>query len=216
MKRVAVVLSGCGHLDGSEIREAVLSLLALDRAGATVSIFAPDRNQHHVINHITGEEMPEKRNVLVESARIARGQIQDLKEAKADDFDALVLPGGYGAAKNLSDLAFRAKQANVIPEFKRLILEFIKAKKPIGAICISPAVLVAAVREHFKAKVTIGDDDGGLIGALGGEHVICATDAITVDEAHKLVSCSAYMRNDSLAKIAEGIDKLVAKVLALA
>lgn len=213
-KKVALVLAGCGHLDGSEIREAVISLLELDKRGAYVTIFAPNKNQHHVVNHITGQEIKdETRNIMVEAARIARGKIKDLKEARAKDFDALILPGGYGVAKNLCDLAFKGKDATVLTEFKSLILEFLKAKKPIGAICISPAVLVAAVKGEYKIKVTIGDDKEGLINSLGGEHSLCATENITVDEKNKVISCSAYMRDDSLSKIAQGISKLVEKTL---
>jgi len=149
MPNIAVVLSGCGYMDGAEIRESVLALTALDREGAVVTIFAPNIDQHHVINHLTGQETDETRNVLVESARIARGKVQDLNEAKADDFDALVLPGGNGAAKNLSDLAFKGGDATVLPKFKALLLDFVAQNKPIGAICISPAVLVAALKEDI-------------------------------------------------------------------
>ncbi len=213
-KKIALVLAGCGHLDGSEIREAVISLLELDKRGAHVTIFAPNKNQHHVVNHLTGQEIKgETRNIMVEAARIARGKLKDLKEARAKDFDALILPGGYGVAKNLCDLAFKGKDATVLAEFKSLILEFLKAKKPVGAICISPAVLVAAAKGEYRVKVTIGDDEEGLINSLGGEHSLCATENITIDEKNKVISCSAYMRDDSLSKIAQGISKLIEKTL---
>lgn len=215
MARVAVVLSGSGYLDGSEIREAVIALLALDRGGAEVQIFAPNVDQSDVVNHLTGEATSETRNVLVESARIARGQVKDLEEAKADDFDALVLPGGYGAAKNLSNLATAGAEAEAIPAFKRFVTEFIEQGKPIGAICISPAVLVAAIRDKVSPMVTIGDDADGLIAGLGGQHETCATENMTFDVANQIISCSAYMREDSLANVASGIEKVVDKVLAL-
>lgn len=216
MVKVAVVLSGCGHLDGAEIRESVISLLALDRAGAKVSLFAPDIDQTTVVNHLSGKEVSEKRNVLVEAARIARGKIKDLKEAKASDFDALVMPGGWGAAKNLSSLAFKGKDAEVIPELKNLIIDFIGQKKPIGVICISPAVLVAAVRNKIKPKVTIGDDSDNLIVALGGEHEECSTDNFSYDQKNNIVSCSAYMRDDPLGKVADGIEKMMKELISLA
>ncbi len=213
MVKIAVVLSGCGHLDGAETREAIISLLELDRAGAKVSIFAPNIEQMEVINHLTGEKTNEKRNVLVESARLARGKIQDLKHAKASDFDGLIMPGGWGAAKNLSNLAVKGKDGEVIPELRNLISDFIKQKKPVGAICIAPAVVVASVRGQVKAKVTIGDDNDNFIVSLGGEHQKCATSDFAEDPANNIISCSAYMRDDSLAKIAEGIQKVVTKVI---
>jgi enhancing lycopene biosynthesis protein 2 len=150
MPNVAVILSGCGYLDGAEIREAVLALTALDKEGATVEVFAPNIPQRKVVNHLTGEDTDETRNVLVESARIARGKVRDLDEAKAEAFDALVLPGGFGAALNLSDIALKGAEGTVIPALKNLILDFLKAGKPIGAICISPAVLVASVKKNVK------------------------------------------------------------------
>ncbi|MCD6034586.1 MAG: isoprenoid biosynthesis protein [Rickettsiales bacterium] len=218
MVKVAVVLAGCGHLDGAEIRESVITLLALDRAGAEVSIFAPDVNQMHVVNHLTGKEMPgESRNVLEEAARIARGKISPLAKASAKDFDALVLPGGYGAAKNLSNVATKGKNATVLPELKTLITDFLHQKKPIGAICISPAILTAAVKGNLVPTVTLGEDADGLIAGLGGKHRNCPTDEAVLDEEHGIVSCSAYMRGDAtISDVAAGIEKVVATVVAIA
>lgn len=217
MIKVAVVLAGCGHLDGAEIREAVLTLLALDRDGAEFQCFAPDIKQMHVVNHLTGEEVAsESRNVLVEAARIARGNIKNLKEAKASDFDALIMPGGFGAAKNLSNLAVKGAMGDVLPELKNLITEFISNKKPIGAICISPAVLALALKNEVKANVTIGDDEDGVIAATGSEHKSCKTNEICLDSKNLIVSTSAYMRDAALKDVAEGIEKLVAKVVELA
>ncbi len=214
MTKVAVVLSGCGYLDGAEVREAVLALLALDKAGAEVSIFAPDIDQHHVVNHLTGEETKETRNVLVESARIARGDVKPLSEAKEEAFDALVLPGGFGVAKNLSDIAFKGPEGEVMPEFAQLIQAFYRAGKPIGAICIAPAALVKALAGETKAHVTIGEDADGLIAGLGGEHQDCATRGMVIDDTNHLVSCSAYMRDDApLADVASGIFNVVEAVL---
>ncbi len=213
MVKVAVVLSGCGHLDGAEIRESVIALVALDRQDAEVSLFAPDVPQADVINHLTGKPMQQERNVLVEAARIARGNIQDVKKARAKDFDALVLPGGFGVAKNLSTLATQGAALTILPDVKRLILEFLEQGKPIGAICISPALLAAAVRESTEAHVTIGEDKNGLIASLGGVHQECQTKGIVIDDANGFVSCSAYMRNDRLTPIALGIEKLIETVI---
>ncbi len=216
MAKVAVILSGCGHLDGAEIREAVLTLLALDKRNAEVEIFAPDIEQTDVINHLTGQPAHETRNALVEAARIARGKIKALSKAKAEDFDAIILPGGYGAAKNLSNLAGtdNLKNVTVLPALKKLLLDFMKKSKPIGAICISPAVLTAAVRDQAKAHVTIGDDPDNMIAALGGEHQSCPTRGIVIDDANHIVSSAAYMRGDArLAEVAAGIDTLVEAVL---
>ena len=141
MAKVGVLLSGCGVFDGSEIHEAVLTLLTLDRAGAEIVCMAPNMDQAHVINHLTQEVMNEKRNVLVESARIARGEIKDLQEVQAPDIDALIIPGGFGAAKNLSDFAFKGTAATVHPEVERLLNDMVAAGKPVGAICIAPGDL---------------------------------------------------------------------------
>jgi enhancing lycopene biosynthesis protein 2 len=216
MTKVAVILSGCGHLDGAEIRESVLSLLYLDQHGADVHIFAPDKAQRDCINHQTGQPKEESRNILEEAARIARGKIEPLSALKPEAFHALVLPGGYGAAKNLSDLALAGADATVLPEFEAAVRGFYDAAKPIGAICIAPAVLCAALKGE-EITVTIGEDAGtaSAIEAMGGTHQNCATDNIVVDEAHHIVSCSAYMRDDRLANVATGIEKLVAKVLAM-
>ncbi|MCA1746220.1 MAG: isoprenoid biosynthesis glyoxalase ElbB, partial [Bacteroidales bacterium] len=141
MKKFAVVLSGCGVFDGAEIHEATMSLYAIAANGGSYEIFAPDMEQHHVINHITGEEMNETRNVLIESARIARGNIRPLTEFSEADFDGLLFPGGFGAAKNLSDWALKGPDSSVIKEVGDAIRAMVEAKKPVGALCISPVLL---------------------------------------------------------------------------
>jgi enhancing lycopene biosynthesis protein 2 len=218
MKRVAVILSGCGYLDGAEIRESVLALLYLDQAGAKVEIFAPDIDQYHVVDHLSGNPTKESRNVLKESARIARSKIKPLQQLHAVDFDALVLPGGYGVAKNLSDFAFKGKDASVEPDFARVVTEFYQAQKPIGAICIAPAVLAVILQSQGGATVTIGEDAGtaAAITACGSTHEICDTEDFVYDPANKIASCSAYMREDSIAKVAQGIEKVVKQVLSVA
>jgi enhancing lycopene biosynthesis protein 2 len=216
MARVGVVLSGCGFIDGAEIQEAVFTLLFLDRAGATVECFAPNKPQMHVVNHLDGEPTGETRNVLVESARIARGKVRDLAEAKMDDLDALALPGGYGVAKNLSSFATAGKDADVDEDLVRLIGEAVKAKKPILAICISPAILAAALAKHgATAKLTIGDDAGTAeaIEALGSSHQRCPVERAVVDEEHKIVSTPAYMLGPSPKGVAAGIEQGVAKLM---
>ncbi|MGL9718048.1 MAG: isoprenoid biosynthesis glyoxalase ElbB [Wolbachia sp.] len=213
--KAAVILSGCGHLDGAEVREAVLSLLVLDQQEVEVKCFAPDINITQVMNHKTKEAVKEKRNVLVEAARIARGEIYDLKEAKAEAFDMLVVPGGYGVARNLSDLAENKDVVTAIPEFDRLVSEFFVAKKPIGAICISPAIIVFILSSKInkgenRIKVTIGDDREKLIEKLGGEHIKCDTELSIEDEEHNVFSCSAYMRSDeSTYSIYQGIKHMI-------
>lgn len=217
MAKVGVLLSGCGVFDGAEIHEAVLTLLALDRAGAQIVCMAPNMEQAHVINHLTQEVTAEKRNVLVESARIARGEIKDLKDVQAKDIDALIMPGGFGAAKNLSDFAFKGPSATVHPEVSRLLNEMAAAGKPIGAICIAPATLTKALADR-KPEVTIGTDAGtaSAIEAMGGQHKACSVDMIHFDAKNKLVSTPAYMLGPGIKDVAQGIDKLVARIVELA
>lgn len=217
MAKVGVLLSGCGVFDGAEIHEAVLTLLALDRAGAEIVCMAPNVEQAHVINHLTQEVTAEKRNVLVESARIARGEIKDLKDVQAGDLDALIMPGGFGAAKNLSDFAFKGPEATVHPEVKRLLNDLAAAGKPIGAICIAPATLTKALADR-KPEVTIGTDAGtaSAIEAMGGRHKSCSVDMIHLDAGNKLVSTPAYMLGPGIKEVAQGIEKLVARVVELA
>lgn len=214
--KVGVLLSGCGVFDGSEIQEAVLTLLALDRAGAQIVCTAPDCDQFHVLNHMTQQEMDEKRNVLVESARIARGNIVDLQELSADQLDALIIPGGFGAAKNLSTFALKGPQAEVQPQVQRILEDMSAAGKPIGAICISPATVVKALSARAP-QVTIGNDTGtaAAIENMGGRHQTCAVDQIHVDEANRIVSTPAYMLGPGIKEVAVGIEKLVEKVLSM-
>lgn len=215
-KKVGVLLSGCGVYDGSEIHEAVLTLLALDRAGAEAVCMAPDMEQLHVINHYTNETTDEKRNVLVESARIARGRIRNLKDVKASDIDALIIPGGFGAAKNLSTFAVHGPEATVNPEVKRIINEMASAKKPVGAICIAPATLTRALPDK-KPRVTIGNDlnTAQAIEKMGGIHSNCGVDMIYIDKENHLVTTPAYMLGPGIKDVAVGIEKLVDQVVSM-
>ena len=212
--KIAVVLSGCGVYDGAEIHESVLTLLGIDKQGGAYQCFAPDVPQHHVVNHLTGDEAQETRNVLVESARIARGAVKDLKQYKAADFDALILPGGFGAAKNLCDFAFKGPECTVQPEVARALKETHAAKKPIGALCIAPAIIA---RTFAGAQVTIGSDaaTAAALEKMGAKHHTTGHGEIHVDQANKIVTTPCYMLEASISQIAEGADKVAHKVIEL-
>jgi len=218
-KRVAVLLSGCGVFDGSEIHEAVLTLLALDSHGAEVVCCAPNIEQRDVINHATGEVMPEKRNVLVEAARIARGKIEDLSKITPAVVDALIMPGGFGAAKNLCSYAVDGVRAKVHPEVARVIYDFVKERKPIGAICIAPVIIAAAFRDtkEIIPTLTIGNDPKTIldISTMGADHIECSARDIIVDRKNKIVTTPAYMLAKGPAELYVGIEKLVKEVLEL-
>ena len=219
MAKVAVILSGCGVFDGAEIHESVITLLALDRAGAEVVIAAPDMEQAHVINHLEGAPVEdENRNVLVESARIARGQVTDLSKLVVADLDAVIFPGGFGAAKNLCTLAFDGPELKVNSEAERVTLEAVRTGKPLGTICIAPVMTAKALADAgIYVTVTIGNDadTAGYIEGFGAKHRVCAVDDIVVDADHKVVSTPAYMLAGSIKEAAAGIEKLVAKILEL-
>lgn len=214
-KKVAVILSGCGVQDGAEIHESVLTLLRLDQRGVEVQCFAPDIAQYHVINHLTGEEMPESRNVLIESARIARGAIKDIREANAEDFDALIMPGGFGVAKNLSNFAFEGVHCSLQPELLTLAEAFAESGKPIGLICISPALAAKIYGPGVTCTIGNDPDTAKAICKMGGTHKECAVDEIVEDTARKLVSTPAYMTAQSISEAAAGINKLVDRVIEL-
>jgi len=212
MKKIAVVLSGNGVYDGSEIHEATLTLLAIARKGAKYQCFAPNVEQAHVVNHLTGEEMPEKRNVLVEAARIARGDIKPLSEYKAGDFDAIVFPGGFGAAKNLCTFAFDGVDCTVNADVEKAVRETVTAKKPIGALCISPVIIAKVLGD---VKVTIGQDEGTLqaIEKMGGVHEKTSHGQIVIDEKYKVVTTPCYMLEASIDQVADGAENVVGKIL---
>jgi enhancing lycopene biosynthesis protein 2 len=217
-KHVGVILSGSGFLDGAEIQEATLTLLFLDRRGAKVTAMAPNVDQMHVVDHAKGKPASgEHRNVLAEAARITRGAIADVKTVKASDLDALILPGGYGAAKNLCTFATEGVKLTVNPDVERLVHDMAAAGKPIGFICISP-VIAAKVLGSRKVKLTIGNDPdtAAALNAMGAVHVDALVDQIVVDEKNKVVSTPAYMLGPSIAPVSAGIEKLVAAVLEMA
>ena len=216
MAKIGVCLSGCGVNDGAEIHESVITALTLDRAGAEIIYTAPDVVQTKVVNHITGDEMNETRNVLVESARIARGDITDLAQLTSYDMDALLFPGGFGAALNLCDFALKGADCHIHPEVKRIIQEMLVAQKPLGFICIAPALFARAVKNaDMTAKITIGNDQAiaGQIEILGSQHEICSVDDCIVDEKNKIVSTPAYMLAGNISDAATGIEKLVHQIM---
>lgn len=215
MKHIAVVLSGCGVMDGTEINEAVMTLLSLDQAGASYQCFAPNIEQAHVINHLTGQPAQEQRNVLVESARIARGQVKDLAAFQAKDFDALIFPGGFGAAKNLCSFAFAGVECQVNNDVAKAVQAMHALKKPVGFICIAPAMIPRLYPP--KTQLTIGTDKDAAakIQAMGGTHINCPVTEVAIDKVHKVVSTPAYMLAERLSEAHTGISKLVKEVLAL-
>jgi enhancing lycopene biosynthesis protein 2 len=216
-KKVAVVLSGCGVYDGAEINEAVLTLLCLEQQGASYECFAPNIAQMHVINHLTGEPVAgESRNVLVEAARIARGNIRDITQAKAGDFDALLVPGGFGAAKNLSNFAVAGAAMDVQPDFLALARAFHGSGKPIGLICIAPVMSAAICGEGARCTIGNDADTAAAITAMGGAHLQCPVSEARVDVAHKLVTTPAYMLAGKVSEAYAGISACVKEVLALA
>ncbi len=219
MAKVGVILSGCGVYDGSEIHEAVITLLALDRAGAEAICMAPDVAQMHVVNHLSGEVAAgESRNVLVESARIARGQIRDIKSVRVSDFDALILPGGFGAAKNLCNFAVKGAECDVNPEVSRLLRETIQAKKPLAAVCIAPALVARVLGgEKLAPTLTIGTDAGTAeaLETMGATHQACPVREFVIDRRNKIVTSPAYMLAGRISEAADGIEKTVRELLAL-
>ena len=216
--RVGVILSGCGFKDGAEIHESVLTLLALDRAGVDVACFAPDIDQAKVVNHLTDEEMGETRNVLVESARIARGDIQDVKQADVDSLDALILPGGFGAAMNLCNFAEKGPEADVNEDVANLVRAVHAAGKPIGAICIAPALIAKVLGDDGSPTLTIGNDEGTAqaLQACGAGHEDCPVDAFVVDLDARVVSTPAYMLGPGIKDVAAGIERCVDEVVKMA
>ncbi|MFW1677359.1 isoprenoid biosynthesis glyoxalase ElbB [Pontibacter sp. JAM-7] len=214
MKKVAVILSGCGVYDGSEIYETVLTLLHLSQAGVKYQCIAPNIDQLHVVNHASGQPEPDaERNVLQEAARLARGEIIDLAEADPDDYDAVIIPGGFGAAKNLSNFALKGAEAQVDPAVQAFTKTVHRAGKPIGLICIAPALTPLLVGKGITC--TVGNDAGvaTAIMHMGGKHKLCAVDDIVIDSEHKVVTTPAYMLAGSIAEADIGISKLVQAIL---
>lgn len=212
MKKFAVILSGCGVRDGAEIHEAVLTLLAIKKHGSDYEIFAPDIKQHHVVNHITGKEMPEERNVLIESARIARGHIKSLTEFHAREFDALIFPGGFGVAKNLCTYAYDGAECKINPDVEKAVKDMVSLHKPIGAMCISPVVISKILG---NVEVTVGADEGTISNVLkmGSTHRR-TTHGDVVKDQHKLIyTTPCYMLDANILQIELGTSNLILEML---
>jgi len=212
MKKFAVILSGCGVRDGAEIHEAVLTLLAIKKHGAEYEVFAPDTDQHHVVNHITGKEMNEKRNVLTEAARIARGNIKPLSEFNARSFDALVFPGGFGVAKNLCSYAFDGSECKVNKDVEKAVKDMVSLQKPIGAMCISPVVISKILG---NVEVTVGDDHGTIenVIRMGSTHKKTTHGEVVVDEHRLIYTTPCYMLDANILQIELGTYNLIGSIL---
>ncbi|MBP6122526.1 MULTISPECIES: isoprenoid biosynthesis glyoxalase ElbB [Providencia] len=216
MKSIAVILCGCGVFDGSEVHESVLTMLALSNNNVKVHFFAPDEFQPTVINHINGELKTDKRNQMEESARISRGEIAPLSSADASKLDALIIPGGFGAAKNLCDFAVKGSDCEINKELLSLVRQMHQQKKPLGLMCIAPVMLPKML--NTSVELTIGNDSETIaeIVKMGGKHIECTVDNIVVDESNKVVTTPAYMLAQSIGEANIGINKLVEKVLEMA
>lgn len=224
--KIGVILSGCGVYDGSEIQEAVFTLLAIDENGAEAVCYAPDIEQHHVINHTNGEEMNEKRNVLIESARIARGNIGKLSELTSKDIDALVIPGGFGAAKNLTKWAFSGPDGEILHDVKRIILEMVNDGKPVAGLCMGPTVIAKALENSGKtASLTVGTTEApspyeidaisaGMekVGAIAAMKTV---EEVEVDQNNRIVTAPCYMMEASVSQIRNNIKMAIEKLIEL-
>jgi len=216
-KRIGVLLSGCGFMDGSEIHEAILTLYFLEKQGADIVCMAPDKDQADVVDHFAGKPTGEKRNVLREAARLARGKIIELKNARADEIDGIILPGGFGAAKNLCTFAFDGADCSVDENVARLLKEMNDKKKPIGALCIAPALIARLFGFELSPEITIGNDPdtASTLEKMGARHKEAVTDEIVVDARNKIVSTPCYMTARSIGEVGAGVEKLVAKIIEL-
>jgi enhancing lycopene biosynthesis protein 2 len=216
MSKVAVVLSGCGVYDGAEIHESVLTLLRLSEKGVAYQCLAPDIDQLHVVNHLSAEVAEgETRNVLVEAARIARGDVLDLKDARVEDYDALIVPGGFGAAKNLCDFAVKGAAMTVQEDFLRFAQAMHRAAKPVGLMCIAPAMSARIFGEGVSCTIGNDEETAAAIEAMGGKHISCPVIEAVIDRERKLVSTPAYMLAGNVAEAAQGINRLVDEIVAM-
>lgn len=217
-KRIGVLLAGCGVMDGSEIHEATLTLYFLDQQGAEAICMAPNKDQLDVVDHNAGTPVAEKRNVLIEAARIARGKIADVASIKADALDAIIIPGGFGAAKNLCTFAKDGPSCRVDANVAKLLQEMHRKNKPIGALCIAPTVLARLFGEEFAPEMTIGTDAGtaSALEKMGARHTRATVDEIVTDRKNKIVTTPCYMLAQSIKEVGNGVQKLVAKILEMA
>lgn len=226
MKKIGVLLHGSGVFDGSEIHESVFTLLAIAEAGAEAVCFAPNVNQHHVLNHTTGEEMPETRNVLVESARIARGNIKDIVDIKASELDGLVMPGGFGTAKNITKWAFEGPNGPILESVKNLIVELVAQEKPIAGLCMSPTTIAKALEgTAYHAHLTVGTPNEASpyeiaaisagMESIGQVAEMASVREIVVDEKLKIVTAPCYMMEANIVEVRDNIKQAVEALLSL-
>jgi enhancing lycopene biosynthesis protein 2 len=217
-KRIGVLLAGCGVMDGSEIHEATLTLYFLDKQGAEIICMAPNKDQFDVVNHVAGAPVPEKRNVLIEAARIARGKIVDVAGVTADQLDAIIIPGGFGAAKNLCTFATEGPQCHADENVARLLKDLNRQKKPIGALCIAPALIARLFGSDLSPEITIGTDQetAAALEKMGAKHRNAKVDEIVVDSRHRIVTTPCYMLAQSIKEVGTGAEKLVNKILEMA
>lgn len=225
MRKIAVLLAGSGVYDGSEIHEAVFALLSIERAGASYQCFAPNKDQFHVIDHTTGEPTSEKRNVLVESARIARGNVKPVSELSVDAYDALLIPGGFGAAKNLNQWAIKGPAGELDPDVKRVIVAFQAADKPLCGLCMGPTVIAQALGNAPSVTLTVGTTeepspyDIAAINAgmqsLGARPVAKTVREVAVDQKHKVVTAPCYMMEATIVDVHDNVQQAVKALMAL-
>lgn len=226
MKKIGVLLHGSGVFDGSEIHESVFTLLAIAEAGAEAVCFAPNINQHHVLNHTTGEEMPETRNVLVESARIARGNIKDIVDINASELDGLVMPGGFGTAKNITKWAFEGPNGPILESVKNLIVELVAQGKPIAGLCMSPTTIAKALEgTDYHAHLTVGTSNEASpyeiaaisagMESIGQVAEMASVREIVVDEKLKIVTAPCYMMEANIVEVRDNIKQAVDALIAL-
>jgi enhancing lycopene biosynthesis protein 2 len=215
VKNIGVLLAGCGVKDGSEIHEATLTLYFLNKHGAEYTCMAPGKDQFDVVNHVTEEATEETRNVLLESARIARGNIRDVSTVTADEIDAIIIPGGFGAAKNLCTFAKDGSECSADPGVSRLLLDLYASQKPIGALCIAPTLLAKIFGKSHSIELTIGSDPGtaSALERMGAKHTEAAVDGIVVDAKNRIVTTPCYMLAQSIREVGDGVEKLVVEIL---
>jgi enhancing lycopene biosynthesis protein 2 len=217
---IGVLVSGCGVYDGAEIQETVLTLLAIEEIGAKATCISIDKNQHHVVNHITGEEMAESRNVMIEAARISRGVIREISSIQPAEIDALVIPGGFGSAKNFSNWAFEGPNGTIHPKVKLLLVNLINIGKPIAALCVSPILLAKALEDTgIKTKLTLGSDTEKSpydintfkngIESLGAKGEMKTVREILIDNENKIITAPCYMMEANIKEIHENIQDAI-------
>lgn len=218
--KIGLLLSGCGVYDGAEIQETVLAMLAIQEQGAEYFCISVNKNQHHVINHLTGEEMPEVRNMMTEAARISRGQITEISDVSLEDYDAIVIPGGFGSAKNFTSWAFEGPKGTILPEIKEFLRIAVENKKPIAALCVSPVIMAKALEgSPFQPEMTIGSDKESSpysitdftagLESTGTITSMKTVAEIQIDTKNKIVTAPCYMMDATIIEIRKNIEEAI-------